>query len=173
MKTIYPSLALCGAILAAPCRAQTHSEYVHVPVVGVDPILQTVTEKIPHEICRSERVKVLRASDHSATPSILGAIVGGVVGSAVGDNSRHEPLIIGAGAVLGASVGHDIGHQRSQRPYYVTERRCEVDVELRDRTEVVGYRVSYRYGDTIYHTRTAQHPGETIRVRVDVTPTGD
>ena len=35
-----------------------------------------------------------------------------------------------------------------------------------------GYRVSYEYGGEVYTTRMATHPGETIRVRVHVTPVG-
>lgn len=170
MKPTIPA-ALAAACVAAPITAQTQRTIVEVPVVASEPIVQTVTEKIPHEICRDETVRVVQAGGaHSATPSILGAIVGGAVGGALGNHSRYEPLVLGAGAVLGASVGHDISHRNSARGYYVTEERCVVDYELRDREEVTGYRVSYRYGDTIYHTRTRTHPGETITLRIQIEP---
>ena len=169
MKKIVCCVMLAGASLAG---AEIQSSVVDAPVVGVEPIVQVVTDRIPHETCRDERVKVVvqGGHGHSTTPPILGAIIGGTVGGALGSDSRHQPLIAGAGAALGASIGHDVSHQRSAHSYYTTEQFCQVDYELRDREEVVGYRVSYRYGDSIYHTRTAAPPGETIRVRVELQP---
>lgn len=169
MRTVF---ACTITALATCARAETHAVVIDAPVVGVEPIAQVVTDRIPHETCRDERVKVVvqGGHGHSTTPPILGAIIGGTVGGALGSDSRHQPLIAGAGAALGASIGHDVSHQRNAQSYYVTEQFCEVDYELRDREEVVGYRVGYRYGDSIYHTRTAAHPGETIRVRVELQP---
>ena len=169
MRTVFT----CTMALVATCaRAETNAVVIEAPVVGADPIVQVVTDRIPHETCRDERVKVVvqGGHGHSTTPPILGAIIGGTVGGALGSDSRHQPLIAGAGAALGASIGHDVSHQQNAHSYYTTEKYCEVDYELRDREEVVGYRVSYRYGDSIYHTRTAAHPGETIRVRVELQP---
>jgi uncharacterized protein YcfJ len=169
MRTVLSCAALAAASIA---WADTQAVVVDAPVVGVDPIVQVVTDRIPHETCRDERVKVVvqGGHGHSTTPPILGAIIGGTVGGALGSDSRHQPLIAGAGAALGASIGHDVSHQRNAHSYYVTEEFCEVDYELRDREEVVGYRVSYRYGDSIYQTRTATRPGETIRLRVELQP---
>ena len=49
---------------------------LEVPVTAVEPIVQYVTRKIPHETCWDERVRVNRAAaNHSATPGILGAVV--------------------------------------------------------------------------------------------------
>lgn len=163
---------VAAACLAVPLAlADTLRTSVEAPVVATEPIVETVTEKIPHETCRDETVRVVQAGGaHSATPSIIGAIIGGTMGGVLGQDSRHEPLILGAGAVLGASVGHDVSHARSARGYYVTEARCVVDYELREREQIVGYRVSYRYGDTIYQTRTRTHPGETITLRIEIEP---
>jgi uncharacterized protein YcfJ len=100
----------------------------------------------------------------------VGAAVGGAVGGAAGHDSRYQPLLIGAGALIGASIGTDIAHERSALTYYVTRRQCGTDYELRDTERVVGYRVGYRYQGNVYYTRTDTHPADTIRVRVDVTP---
>ena len=35
---------------------------------------------------------------------------------------------------------------------------------------VSGYDVTYEYGNRTYHTRTDHHPGDRIRIRVDVRP---
>jgi uncharacterized protein YcfJ len=158
-------LAVTGNVLA---QATT---YVDAPVVSAEPIVEVITRKIPHELCQDEKVKVVESGNsHSATPGLLGAAVGGAVGGAAGHDSRYQPLIIGAGALLGASIGTDIAHQRSAQTYYVTQRHCGIDYELRDSERVVGYRVAYRYQNNVYYTRTATAPEETIRLRVAVSP---
>jgi uncharacterized protein YcfJ len=90
------------------------------------------------------------------------------VAGSLGHNSHYQPVIAGAGALLGALVGIDIGHRRNARSYYVMERRCEVDYELHERENIIGYHVSYRYGDSIYHTQTREQPGQTIKLRVEL-----
>jgi uncharacterized protein YcfJ len=152
-------------------NADVQRTMVEVPVTEVEPIMQFVTRKIPHESCRDEQVRVERmGGNHSATPAILGAVIGGVVGGALGHNSQYQPVAAGAGAVLGASVGHDVSHNRNTQSYYVTEQRCEVDYELRDQENIIGYRVKYLYGDSIYETETQYPPGSTIKIRVELIP---
>jgi uncharacterized protein YcfJ len=159
-------------ILAASLDARGQStSHVDAPVVSSEPIVEVITRRIPHEQCHDAQVKVVESGGtHSPTPGLLGAAVGGAVGGAAAQDSRYQPLIIGAGALLGASIGTDIAHQRSAQSYYVTEQRCGIDYELRDTERVVGYRVGYRYQDNVYYTRTATPPGESIRLRVDVSP---
>ena len=48
--------------------------------------------------------------------------------------------------------------------------RCETRYTTREEREPDGYRVTYRYAGREYTTRTEQHPGKRIRVRVEVTP---
>ena len=168
------SLAVSSSLLATLACAQTQRTVVEVPVTATEPVVRVITKKIPHETCWDERVKVVRANNnHSATPGILGAVIGGVVGGSLGRHSRYQPVLVGAGAVLGASVGHDVSHSRSSNSYYVTEERCEVEYELRDEETIIGYRVSYLYGDTIYQTETRTHPGQTIELQVDLKPVND
>lgn len=171
MNTRYRySACLALAWAAAGTGASAQSQYVEVPVTDVQPLVRLVTQRIPHERCYEQPVEVRRAGPHSATPGLVGALVGGTVAGALGHNSRSQPVIAGVGALVGASVGTDIAHRQSTTSYYSTRRRCEVDYELRDREDVTGYRVSYQYGGNIYHTRTDYHPGNTIRLRVDLHP---
>ena len=173
MKVSTKTIAACSALAASLASAQSHTSVVEVPVTAVEPVVRIITHKIPHESCWDERVKVVReGGNHSTTPAVLGAVIGGVVGGSVGHNSRYQPIIAGAGALLGSSIGNDISHQRNTRSYYVTEQRCEVDYELRDEEKIVGYRVSYRYGDSIYQTETRNRPGATIQLQVNVNPVG-
>lgn len=163
--------ALVAILLVPAANADRSSLVVDAPVVSVQPIVRTVSERIPHEVCRRERVRVVeRGRVGSATPGLVGAVVGGTVASVLGRNSRHQPVIAGAGALLGASIGHDRAQRRASQSYYVNEDVCEVEYERREREEVTGYRVSYRYNGTILHTRSDHYPGDTIPVRVEVSP---
>ncbi|MEH6517018.1 MAG: glycine zipper 2TM domain-containing protein [Halioglobus sp.] len=162
---------LAVVLIATPALAKTASHTVQVPVVASAPIVRITTEKIPHKSCYDQRVKVLRSSgNHSATPSLLGAILGGTAAGALGHNSHYQPVIAGVCALLGASIGNDYSHRRNAAAYYVTENHCEVDYELRDVEQIIGYRVSYQYGDTIYQTETRNHPGESMTLHVDLRP---
>lgn len=163
----------CSSILliASVANAATHRTHVEVPVTEVEPLVRVVTHKIPHETCRDERVRVEYARrGRSATPSILGALIGGALAGSLGHNSRAQPAIAVAGAVLGASVGSNIGRSKIRGHYYVTEQRCQIDYELRDEENIIGYRVSHLYGDNIYQTDTRDHPGKTIKLWVELSP---
>ncbi|MEO0438156.1 MAG: hypothetical protein AAF098_14750 [Pseudomonadota bacterium] len=166
------SAVMLGTLLAAPVTARSESTIVQAPVVAVQPIYETVTERIPHQICREERVRVVeRDRRGSLTPTLVGAVVGGTVAGVLGNNSRRRDVIAGAGAILGASIGNDVGRNRRHgNGYYVTEDVCTTEYELRDQERVNGYRVSYRYAGGVYKTFSRRDPGETIAVRVSLEP---
>lgn len=171
MKSFLYGFTLFNLVCVTTACASTQYSAVEAPVVSVDPVVRTVTEKIPHETCWDERVRVeRRGGQHAAAPSVVGAIIGGVTGGAIGRNSRHQPIIAGAGALLGAAIGHDSSHSSGVRHQYVTQQRCEIDYELRDKEQITGYRVGYRYGDTIYYTRMQHRPGPTITLNVAIDP---
>lgn len=169
--------ALCAPMTALADRV---GRVIDAPVVSVEPIIAVVRDRVPQEVCREERVRVVdrggwRGGDYrSATPTILGAVLGGTVAGALGDDTGHQGVIAGAGALLGGSIGRDIGRNRTPRyrdsGYYVTEDVCTVEYETLERERVDGYRVRYRYEGNIYETRSDRDPGETIPVRVQLQP---
>lgn len=73
---------------------------------------------------------------------------------------------------LGASLGNDIAHNRSNDGYDEMVGRCELTERVKWREDVVGYDVGYRYQGEIYHTRLPYNPGNSIEVKVDVTQLG-
>ncbi len=163
--------SLCG--LGAAAHADSYSKVIEAPVVSVDPIVEVRQDRIPFERCRAERVRVVeRGGPRSYTPAVLGGVLGGAAGSVLGDNSSRRDLITGAGVLLGASIGNDVEQRRRQRDdgYYVTEDVCTTEYEIREREQVSGYRVRYRFDDSIYETRTAVDPGSTIAVRMRLEP---
>ena len=117
--------------------------------------------------------------------TVIGGVVGAVIGSQVGGGSaRYATSAIGS--MVGGVAGRQIYEQsRRQRDRTGTVRVCDpVRVDGRypsngyalsngyasnDRA-VSAYDVTYEYAGRSYTTRTSYHPGDRIRVRVDVRP---
>jgi len=143
-------------------------------VLKVKPIYETVTTNHPREQCWNEKTRKRhhRHDNDSYTGTVLGAIVGGVVGNQFGHNSGKKAMTV-AGSLLGATIGHDLSRSnrhRDHRPGYRYEQRCEIVDDYQSHEEMVAYRVKYRYKGRVYRTRMRNDPGDTIRVRVDLTP---
>ena len=114
------------------------------------------------------------ASGGGISPAIplLGAIAGGVLGSAVANGHHNQQAGAAIGAVFGGAVGYDVA-RRNATPRYVTYGTQEVCSEVQDTHEeerISGYNVRYTYLGQTYTTYTRNPPGDTVRVRVDVTP---
>lgn len=104
--------------------------------------------------------------------TVVGGIVGAVIGSQVGGGSARY-----ATSALGTMVGGMAGRQIYEQGQRERDRVGTVTVcdpvpsgsgyYGNDRT-VDAYDVTYEYGGHQYTTRTHYHPGDRIRVRVDV-----
>ena len=169
------ALALGFAML--PVTAIAGVQYHEVPVLDVEPIMASVEVVEPEERCWYEDVRQRpRDAARSATAPLVGALIGGAVGNAVGHNKRNKQIGAVVGAVLGGSIGHDIARREQARHGSVREVRvvtqeiCKTYDRRRTEQRVTGYLVTYRYGGETYRARTDRRPGETIRVRVRVTP---
>ena len=138
-------------------------------VVSATPVYETIRVNRPVEECWNERI--VRRSRASRAGTIAGAVVGGVVGNQVG-HGRDRAAATLAGSLLGAAIGRGIS--RRNEPRYVTEeRRCELVDSFETEERLVGYRVKYRYHGRTFVTRTREHPGERIPVRIGVRPVRD
>lgn len=114
--------------------------------------------------------------------TVIGGIAGAVLGSKVGEGSgRYVGTAVGS--MVGGMAGRSIynSSQRNQQAQRGTVRVCDpVPTSGRDGRggyddyyddrRVSGYDVTYEYAGRTYHTRTDHHPGDRIRVRVDVRP---
>jgi uncharacterized protein YcfJ len=146
--------------------------FLEVPVVDVRPEYRTEREPIEREVCWEEDRYVRVDRDHrSRTGTIVGAIVGGVIGNQFGSGNGRRAATV-AGAALGGSIGRDIDRQNRHPDGYrlVTQERCRLERDYEERSYADGFRVTYEYGGRLYQTRTRHHPGETLRIRVAVTP---
>ena len=110
--------------------------------------------------------------------TVLGGIAGAVLGSRIGDGSGQY-IGTAVGSMVGGMAGRGIyesNRRARDREGYVTV--CEPDGYGSDRYDTYGrdpddqavqqYRVTYEYGGREYTTHTRHHPGDRIRVRVDV-----
>ena len=143
--------------------------YDTAKVVWADPIYETVQVSRPVEECWTEQVVVSDRRHGSYTGTIAGGIVGGVVGHQFG-RGRGKTAMTVAGTLLGASIGHDLSHRPARAYRVVEEEHCELVEQVEYQEQLVGYRVKYRYKGETFFTRTDEHPGKRIRIRVDVDP---
>ena len=176
-RTLAPLFA--SALALVPAVALADVEYHDVPVLDVEPIMTAVEVVEPQERCWFEKAHAsprIRRGEPSATTPLLGALIGGAVGNAVGHNKRNKQIGAIVGAVIGGSIGHDISrHDRARAGSVRRIRTVQREVcEVVDRTSVeqriTGYMVTYRYAGETYRARMTRRPGESIRVRVRVTP---
>lgn len=103
--------------------------------------------------------------------TVIGGIAGAVLGSKIGDGSgRYVGTAVGS--MVGGMAGRSIydSNQRSRQGQRGSVRVCDpVPVNGGyDDGRVTGYDVTYEYAGRQYHTRTPTHPGDRIRIRVDV-----
>jgi uncharacterized protein YcfJ len=169
--TIFLGLMVLSASDMATAEHRGNSFYDDAKVIKVKPIYRQHADYYPQKHCWNEQVYHERRDDHyDYVPAITGAIIGGVVGNQFGKGGGKDAMTV-AGALLGGAVGHNIGNDHHRRDgYTTTERRCEYRDDYRPRKQLDGYRVKYRYKGKVFHTRTREHPGRWIRVRVTVDP---
>ena len=109
--------------------------------------------------------------------TVIGGLAGAVLGSKIGDGSgRYVGTAVGSmvGGMAGRSI-YDSSQRSRQQERRGTVRVCDpVPASGRngayDDERLAGYDVTYEYANRTYRTRTDYHPGDRIRVRVDVQP---
>ena len=163
-----------GTVLLVPGLVSA-TAYEEAQVLRADPVYRTVTFTVPAERCHEEEVAYYEPERRgSATPTLLGAVIGGAIGHAVGHRKTNKHVGAAIGAVVGGSIGNDIGRRARASQVgnssYRTERICRTVEETREQEELAGYEVEYAWAGQVYRTQTQNHPGDTLRVRVDVVP---
>lgn len=180
-------LATVAGTAAAGPRDRHHYDeygaaYDWAKVIDVAPIIAESSRPVYREQCWDEPVREryvyedYRRPRSSAGP-VLGAIVGGVVGNQFGSGSGKVAMTA-AGAALGHAIARDSQRYDDRYAYarypsherVVYAERCRTVTDYVRDERVMGYDVTYRYQGQTYRTRTDYHPGDRIRVRVDVTP---
>ena len=136
----------------------SNAEVFEAKVLDVTPIYGVREVSVPMEVC--EQVQVERQGSNTAG-TVLGAIAGAAIGNQFGKGSGKDVATV-VGGVVGAQIGGQGGSSEVS-----TENRCRtVYRTYNEQGTLQGYEVTYRFMNRSYSTRTIQHPGRTINIRV-------
>jgi len=135
------------------------TEYARV--VSSRPIYRTVAVEVPVDSCRVETVAY--SERQRGGDSFRGTVVGGLIGAAIGHEVGRNGHATAAGGLIGAAIGNDVAGGGSRRVTHYEDREvCNTRYRTEYERQLIGYDVTYRYDDRIYHTETRHHPGARI-----------
>ena len=134
-------------------------------VVDVEPIYRTVSIPEERQICDRRHDNRYNNQSHrngnQAGRAILGGIIGGAIGNRFG-KGRGRDASTALGVLIGAGVGANKGHNHNNR------RNCYIETNYRNEDRFMGYDVTYSYNGNLYHTQMQDHPGDRVKIRVNV-----
>lgn len=159
--SLLPLLALTAA------AAQAQSFVDNARVQSVEPQYETV--QLPREECTSQWVTEVQPAAGGYGGVIIGGLAGGLLGNQVGKGHGREAATA-AGAVIGAIAGDRLagGSAQAGAPAQREVRSCRTVYDTQQR--LIGYRVTYDYRGHLSTIVTSEQPGQTVPVRVSVTP---
>lgn len=148
-KTTKNFIAASAAMLVLPAATSLAGEtYIdYAPVVRVDEVYEQYQEPVKREECSFERSSKQRQDDRRIA----------------GDVRQRTP-----GMSLVQSIRFDAEHIRNQQPV----QRCRLVTKYESHKRVGAYKVTYRYNGATYTKQMDYHPGDEIKVRVQVNPSG-
>lgn len=162
-----------SSVLAGTAFADSNISYDYATVVDAEPIIKVVRVSTPREECWEETV-TYREPDrrNNGVGTVVGGVVGGALGNAVGHKKVNKQVGTVVGAVLGATIGNAISSNARQNDqvYHDTEEVCRVYRDYHEEERIMGYNVRYRYNNETYSTRMSTDPGDTIKIRLAVSP---
>lgn len=174
------SLATITGQAAPPGGSSDNAYYIAAPVIDVSPITSRRTVNQPVQACRTvepaygyREHRRQQRPHNGVVPGILGGLIGGLVGNQFGGGNGRTALTV-LGAFAGSSIARQSAAQRNayhyddERPQ--SQRICETSYRERTVDEVIAYDVTYEYAGQRFIKRVSDHPGEEIRVQVQVTP---
>jgi uncharacterized protein YcfJ len=163
----FGAVLLAAGSVALPATADD-VYYDSARVVQVTPVTERVNS--PRQECHNEYIQEpYRSGGRDNAGAIIGGIAGGLIGSQVGKGNGRVAAAA-AGAATGAIVGDRIDN--SPGPDYGNSTRQVERCAMVDSWQTVnrGYNVTYRFDGRTYTTMMPYDPGNTIRIRVAVTP---
>lgn len=140
-------------------------------VISVTPQVEQINQ--PRQECHTAYAPVQQQAQpqqKNYAGAIIGGIAGGLLGNQVGKGTGRTVATAG-GAVAGALVGDHLANDNTTpAPTYAQQpvQSCRMVDYWESRTN--GYAVTYKYRGQTYTSVLPYQPGQTIRVRVSVTP---
>ncbi len=140
--------------------------YTYAQVVDVHPIYEEYRIPQNRRICNDNNRARSHGSPHASNGggAIIGGILGGIIGNRFGKGSGRRAATA-AGVIAGAAIGS------KSRPHGYNNRyraSCYTQREYRIEQRITGYDVSYKYNGHVYQTRLNNHPGDRVRIQVNV-----
>jgi uncharacterized protein YcfJ len=153
------------------------SYYVSAPVRHVDPIYTTRTIEQPTRHCSNETREVVHQHDYERrrsdenyfVPGLFGGVLGGLIGSRFGGGSGKKALTV-IGALAGSSIARDAARRRHQDRDHYRTKVCRTTYETEVVEDISAYDVTYEYGGQQFSKRMSEHPGDSVRIRVQLEP---
>ena len=159
-------LLATGAVAA---QAQPQSFVDRARVQNAEPQYENV--QVPRQECARQWVNEARpvAGSNGYGGAVIGGVAGGILGNQVGKGHGREAATA-VGAVIGALAGDRIANSQSAQ-YEQSQREVRTCRTVHDmQPRLTGYRVNYTYGGYQYTTFTREQPGDSLPVRVSVSP---
>lgn len=169
-------------LLTLAHQANAADYYVMAPVLSVDPIVSNIEVERPTQHCSeqpqarhphyySDRRDRYQRHEQRFVPGLIGGLVGGLIGNQFGGGSGKKILTV-VGALAGSSIANDIARERRQQRIYAqpVRRSCYTTYDRETVEQVNGYHVVYEYAGEQFSKQLDEHPGDQIRVRVQLSP---
>jgi len=170
MKTKLITAVTLTTLMAGPAFAGPNVLYDYATVIDAEPIVKTIRVSTPREECWEEEVVYRDSYRDDGVGTVVGGVLGGAIGNAVGHKKTNKQVGTVVGAVLGATLGSAMSRDARGPDRYGTEEVCRVYHDYTEEDRIVGYRVRYRYNNQTFTTRTSTDPGDTIKIRLAVSP---
>ncbi len=152
-------ILIVGLLFSGLTMARNYNDNIaYGKVIDVQPVYERVSVPERQRVCERPRYREQRANTGGA---ILGGIIGGVLGNQIGSGSGRDAATA-VGVIAGATVGANHPSHRQPRA------RCYTDVRYREDRQLAGYDVTYEYQGQWYDTFMTRHPGDRVRLAVDV-----
>ncbi len=161
MKTkLITAIALLLPLMVSANRYNNQTNYGRV--IEVEPIYQNVSVPEEQQVCDNRRYnsRYNQRNNGRTGSTVLGGIIGGAIGNKFGKGNGRD-----ASTALGILIGASIGANKKNRRHRDT---CYIETYYRDEQRMVGYDVTYEYNGNLYYTQMQDHPGDRVRLRVNV-----
>ena len=142
----------------------TTKDKIYATVIGSEPVRETTTTSVPHEVCEDVVVEErLPERDGNTGGTVAGAVIGGLLGNQVGKGNGKKAATA-AGAVAGGLIGNKVDRNHvGGKVVTRTERQCHTENASSESSRVTGYNVTYRNADGTTGTmRMGSKPGNRI-----------
>jgi uncharacterized protein YcfJ len=163
MKKAFLATLICSLPLMASANRYNQIEYGRV--VDVEPIYQSVSIPEERQVCDRRRDDRYSHSHQTRKSNAGKAVLGGIIGGAIGNKfgrGRGRDASTALGILIGAGIGASKGNHHAPR------KTCYIETYYHQEERLMGYDVTYEYSGELYQTQMDRHPGDRVRLSVDV-----